>query len=490
MLSYFLGGTDPATAMSTATTFTTSAAGVMHISSSSSNGTEEIPHWQQPPELPPPTPAVQFYSNSTPQSSNVYRSAPHRPTHPDLVQQHPALATSLAATSQSSSSSSLSSIPNGLLVQSFYHRAAMFPPNATTEGESPLTPSALIGEHENLFLPRSNSFYEANKNLAPPSMGPPEPRHPVLVGGVYAPWPPLTMETSMIPPPLAASRANLPPPEEESEEKRTKRLERNRESARKCRWKKKERLRTLGAKVTECHAAIERQRRHLIHAMVPALQQCRRTQMTEANAVVVLRHTGPSSALMRSVLEFQYSTLRDLVLPQYQRFLLWLSRQPELFYTTGKTQSGGKSSKQVGEELEGDRTMAAAHDTARFWPLWCAELKLSVDQEERWLQQYKKPATDTMVETVHTPMALAVTTTEHLGRAVGALAHRLAQREERTGAAILRPAQLVCFQAWRSQTRLPRMPATPEEPLSLPDIGRRLSAVLRISNATEEAGKE
>jgi bZIP transcription factor len=485
--------------------------------SSSSNG-EEIPHWQQQQQhqqLPPPTPAVQFYSNSTPQASNVYHSAPHRPTHPDLLQHQQAPATSLAATSQSSSSSSLSSLANGLLVQSFYHRAAMFPPppSATTEGESPLTPSALIGEHENLFLPRSNSFYEANKHALaaapppppPPSMGPPVPRHPtpVLVGGVYAPWPPITMETSMLPPPsLNTPRSAMPAPaEEESEEKRTKRLERNRESARKCRWKKKERLRTLGAKVTECHAHIELQRRHLIHTMIPALQQCRRTQMTEANAAAVLRHTGPSSPLMRSVLEFQYSALRDLVLPQYQRFLLWLSRQPEFFYTTGKTQSGGKSSKQVGEELDGDRTLASANDTARLWPLWCAELKLSVDQEERWLQQYKKQAADAtaIVETVHTPMAMAVTTTEHLGRAVGALSHRLAQREERTLSTILQPAQLVRYQSWLAQHRGKMVPwtttadDTAKEQLSLQDVSRRLSEVLRISSTSptsSEEGKE
>jgi bZIP transcription factor len=371
--------------------------------------------------------------------------------------------------------------------------------------------------------------------------------------------------------------------EEESEEKRSKRLERNRESARKCRLKKKERLLTLGAQVTELHSKIEHQRRLLINSMVPAMQQCRHKEIqllfqNDDDGVVaqkvlhIVRDSGPSSSMMRSVLEFQYSTLKDITLPQYQKLWLWFTLQRESFFTAGKElyylqqqQKGSHhrsnktngdsavlasgtaadnniensssneamtasasssshpssrstvikiSSKQIGDELmngtsastsssstnkkdgktnrkresntsasggNGDGTAgalitsASATDAARMWPLFCYELKLSVDQEERMVGKYKQILSEDVrwanshqdimqhsstpqpfyhhhhprsLTYVRSQMAVAVTTTESLGKAVGSLSHVVAQREERTLLGILNPKQVALYQAW------------------------------------------
>ena len=753
MLSYFLSGSDQGptstidfttmpssvplatttvtTTMTNAPTSTTEAPSHKNKSyqnMTSTTTTENHYHMQ-----PPPTPAVHFYSNSTPLSSNVHRSGntPNDPTIPKATnssnsrqaslqhhqhQQHiyPAFSSSTTTTqSQSSSSSSLSSLatnvqlyhqqlqmqrmlagsgggnsassipsylpalsqqqsPNTLL----YPQMLLYPPPIPShgsgvsgagtndqqpqhsmnvyDGESPLSPAAMIGngtpsQHENLFLPRSNSFYEnaskKNHNETEITMGPPVSRQPssndmqsAMAGvssipGGYAWPPPGTMVSSSSPTmssittiptlpfnmmapflnnpltssvhdpngssllpnlqpfmyttntmqhrhepttlnstiPLSSSSSSSPSPqsaqpvaEEESEEKRNKRLERNRESARKCRLKKKERLHTLGMQVTELHKKIEFERCTIIDNMVPILMQhCRQHEISNCIAATlndgkngnlagyynplteIIRGSGPSSTMMRSVLEFQYSTLKDITLPHHQKLLLWFTTQNESYFFIGKEQyyleqqkkikqqqqttdhSGTKeeisqnvpaematsalssastgirpnaikiSSKQIGEELttgssisnnsnddslpkkrqtksnqggNGGITSSAVYDGAKTWPLFCFELKLSVDQEERFIGKYKQIIADddrqvksnmnaTSASTyrslsyIREQMAIAVTTTENLGKAVGTLSHIIAQRDEHTYLNILHPQQVSRYYSWLSQHR-------------------------------------
>jgi bZIP transcription factor len=313
-------------------------------------------------------------------------------------------------------------------------------------------------------------------------------------------------------------------PQVESEEKRAKRLERNRESARKSRRKKKERLLTLGEQVNQLHNEIEAERRQHINAMIPAMNRHRLEDvhlllqhLTEGNELyqsvsdqtcVVIQQSGPNSRLMRSVLEFQYSSLKQLTLPSYHKMLLCLTLLDEKFFTSAKdeytkraTMVNGEcknanqniaktlSSKQIGDDLfngvKEERTSsgknkkrrdaesdssdlinvtANAYDGSRFWPLLCFELRLSVDQEERFLATQKQiknsvyskyrggamNESDTL-ENHRSQIAAAVVTAESLSKAVGSLSHVVSRREDKTLARILRPDQLMAYVTWLSE---------------------------------------
>jgi bZIP transcription factor len=627
MLSYFLADDGISISRSVPQTDFASTATSSPLSSmaAASDDRQDVScnAWQ----LPPPTPAVQFYSR-TPVTNN------HSPTRsatttgfPSYVrnhncdspsQQHPLVAT----TSQSSSSSSLSSMAAALVSgvapglryqtaqQMHMQRVAAggntpilpTPPVMGYEGESPLSPAAMIGsEHENLMLPPPSRSNSSNDVL----MGPPEPRPPTLLswqGDVKhdVPLPPsnsmmgvvfsqphraMNMHVNIAPQnhhqhqqflyTAALQAASLQQgrgivPEEESEEKRAKRLERNRESARKCRRRKKERLTSLGTQVNQLHNTIESERSKLVASMVPAMQACRSKEimalLTEQSSGLdgdkladILRGSSPSSDLMRSVLDFQYSTLKQLTLPYYQKLLLWFTLRDEKFFLAGKEQyiarlqqnvpdntvsrpaTGKISSKQVGDELlngpskKDDRasvakrrkdqddeeaafnTTSAPYDAVRTWPLFCFELKFSVDQEERFLSVHKElveghAAGRNDLAHKRTQMAVAVSTTDNLGKAVGSISHVISKREERSFLGILTPKQTADFHVWLSQSSnrdrarrsisddgrdspsVHSMDATlatkgyegSGKEVSLQDISRRLSEVLRISTKADE----
>ena len=153
----------------------------------------------------------------------------------------------------------------------------------------------------------------------------------------------------------------------ESEEKRARRLERNRESARKSRRRKKERLATLGAQVERLHTQIEDERRNQVNAMCAALKQVRRAEMAKLSNDVkespdlinsqagsdrlanILRSSSVASVIAQKSMAFQYTTLRQLLLPKYQKFLLWLTQHHESFFTAGKDEYTRKDGKQVGQ---------------------------------------------------------------------------------------------------------------------------------------------
>ena len=230
----------------------------------------------------------------------------------------------------------------------------------------------------------------------------------------------------------------------ETEEKRARRLERNRESARKSRRRKKERLATLSAQVDRLHTLIEDERRLQVNAMCSTIKQVRREEMDKLQSdfdnfsdqatseaghqrlAALIHSTSGGSRIAQATVEFQYNTLKQTLLPRYQKFLLWLTLHEEKFFTAGKddyTQKDGKqvlrvssgrvSSKQIGDELMngwktekpggkkkskadtpdiGERSNPTSRslDAPRMWPLLCFELSISVDQEERMLQASKR----------------------------------------------------------------------------------------------------
>ena len=129
----------------------------------------------------------------------------------------------------------------------------------------------------------------------------------------------------------------------ESEEKRARRLQRNRESARKSRLRKKEKLKDLEEKVAEMYNAIEMERKKQIQTMDDSLALDFQKVNTDLN-VDELRHqlmriyqtAGPNCPIRRDVIDFQYSTLKETIFPRYQKFLLWLTLHSERYFLTGK----------------------------------------------------------------------------------------------------------------------------------------------------------
>ena len=159
-------------------------------------------------------------------------------------------------------------------------------------------------------------------------------------------------------PTLQGSKQNQPT---ESAEKRARRLARNRESARLSRRRKKEHLESLSEKVNQLHNSIETKRRDVMNRMESELRKRRVKELTElatssdpkninymegkdslkdANVSGklsdIINGMGPISATRRAVISFQYNLLRQLILPPQHQYLLWLTLQPEIFFTTAK----------------------------------------------------------------------------------------------------------------------------------------------------------
>jgi len=223
---------------------------------------------------------------------------------------------------------------------------------------------------------------------------------------------------------------------EETEEKRAKRLERNRESARKSRRRKKDRLSNLEAKVNKLYGKIERERRVQINSMDTVWKAIDNKDLSELKELHSNAHDHKNDrdqwkklqnglsrlfidekeqTIRKEVVEFQYNSLAQHILPRYQKYLLWTIRQSESHYLKGKEEhskrefankiSTGKiSSKQIGEEIangpnqpcqQQDEPVQGSNQTARvseeekFWPLLCFELSISVEQEERFLNEQK-----------------------------------------------------------------------------------------------------
>ncbi len=214
---------------------------------------------------------------------------------------------------------------------------------------------------------------------------------------------------------------------EETEEKRAKRLERNRESARKSRRRKKERLSNLEEMVNKLYGKIETQRRVQINSMDTAWKSFTMEELLElkrlheANDDQGKIQSGLSRLLIgeieqstrKEIVEFQYNSLSQHLLPRYQKFFLWTLLQQPSYFMSGKEEhakrefskkitTGKISSKQLGEEIsnggkpkskknkEANIQEACVSESEKFWPLVCFELSISVEQEERFLETHGK----------------------------------------------------------------------------------------------------
>ena len=294
----------------------------------------------------PATPAVQFYPSSKPGASQLHPPQPPEPHHYGMHQQH-----TTPIISNSSSGSSLSSMAATLVHGGPMLRHGPHSQPSIALGlydtTSPISPAATIGNgQENLMLPpppryavddekqkHINWLQHINNMAMQQSM--PSHSHSQILPIDYSAYP--------IAPSYTVSR---PVPTVEDEEKRSKRLARNRESARQSRRKKKEHLSELGNKVNQLQDMLDISRRLSLGTMDVTLQEKRirlLTELVRSSVNVnedalhqVLQETSPNSPVKQSTIRFQYATLKQTLLPKYEEFILWLTLREKAFFTKGK----------------------------------------------------------------------------------------------------------------------------------------------------------
>lgn len=300
----------------------------------------------------PSTPAVQFYPNTATSTASAPNPAPlqpypHQHYHPSIYQQHATPVISNSSSGSSLSSMAATLVHGGPMLPQHHHAQSHAQASTTSpvmfNDSSPISPAAVIGNgQENLMLPPPPRYavdtdkqqhlhwLQQVNNMA--MQVPSYPQH--ILPQPYGGYP--------LAPAFAAQRQGPPPVE--SEEKRASRLARNRESARQSRRRKKEHLVTLGNKVNQLQDLLEKERRASLANMDVALKEKRARIVAEfvdgrvmdSELEHVIRETLPNSNVKQGTILFQYTTLKQALLPKYEEFILWLTLRDEDFFTKFK----------------------------------------------------------------------------------------------------------------------------------------------------------
>lgn len=213
--------------------------------------------------------------------------------------------------------------------------------------------------------------------------------------------------------------------EVETEEKRARRLARNRESARQSRRRKKELLLSLRDKVNKLHDRIEDERKLQLETMEEALLLHKNQMLQEIfkrysdplrsqsieKLIYIIKNESPATTARLAAIEFQFRQLCRLVLPPCEHFLLYLTLQDSSFFSTTKesiqkiratstekASPGRISSRMAGEEIvkifeeeigeSYDGKPSCKYADEKLWPLFCLELVIGMEQEEKLLQVF------------------------------------------------------------------------------------------------------
>ena len=216
--------------------------------------------------------------------------------------------------------------------------------------------------------------------------------------------------------------------------KRAERLARNRESARNSRRRKKEHLQTMGGKVKKLQCQVDSEVRDKVNTMEDGLMRQRDAMMERWLAehegkespdnsnkevdendecrkqlAIVLQKTGVNCSIRRAAIAHQYNFLRQTFLSPHNHFSVWMMMQSANFFTeasrqqqaniasgtvpsTNKT-SARANSKQIGEDIYNEQkerlgsVTSNVNDQLKMWPLYCYEITMTMEQEERIINQ-------------------------------------------------------------------------------------------------------
>lgn len=194
----------------------------------------------------------------------------------------------------------------------------------------------------------------------------------------------------------------------------------------------------------------------------------------------VLNKTSVNNQIRRAVIAHQYNILRQAFLSTHNHYAIWMMMQSSSFFTEGSrrrlmqeqgnTASGGGSggagssktnntranSKQVGEEMYNEERMKGrgsvtceAKDELRTWPLYCHEITMTMEQEDRIISQAHTQARNTPnLQSKLQKIKTATDATRHLQNAMLCHTQLAAQRNQNLLLEILTPDQTVVFLEW------------------------------------------
>ncbi|GMH80782.1 hypothetical protein TrST_g14376 [Triparma strigata] len=175
-------------------------------------------------------------------------------------------------------------------------------------------------------------------------------------------------------------------------QKRQRRLERNRESARLSRRRRKQYLEVLEDKVSALSEEMDVGRRAHVKSAVSQIVKLRKEAIASEIPAAVPEMTAlmhkldealsTNCAELRVALQFHKQQLTSLVLPNEMRFVLWLTLQNPVFFLAGRSDQQRLSAARIGEKMLLRGITSAAPDSG-MWALVCNDIGVSYDQEEK-----------------------------------------------------------------------------------------------------------
>jgi len=153
--------------------------------------------------------------------------------------------------------------------------------------------------------------------------------------------------------PVAAKAKKAPAQKKESppNNRRQKRLERNRESARLSRRRRKQYLEVLEERVNQLSFEMDKGRREHVAAAMHTLQEQRNQALQNGDLAALETILSRSSDELRVAATFQSQQLQSLVFPPSTKFLLWLSLQTDAYFRGGRAASERLSAARIGERV-------------------------------------------------------------------------------------------------------------------------------------------
>lgn len=204
-----------------------------------------------------------------------------------------------------------------------------------------------------------------------------------------------------------------------------------------------------------------------------------------------LQKTSANCPIRRAVIAHQYNMLRQSFLSSHCHYSVWMMMQSSSFFTEavrhqnlalaqqgsgdGDNKTGGgtpagsrpatsrANSKQIGEEIfdeqllqnEGKGSVTCnAKDESRMWPLYCHEVTMTMDQEDRIINQLHVQAKSTPnLEAKLQKMKIATDSTHHLQNAMLCHTQLASTRNEMLLLEILTPAQTALFKDYMKRKK-------------------------------------
>lgn len=230
--------------------------------------------------------------------------------------------------------------------------------------------------------------------------------------GMRVPTTPGGSKQASAPAPAASKAKKSSPQKKEGppNNRRQKRLERNRESARLSRRRRKQYLEVLEDRVNQLSLEMDKGRRAHVAVALPSILEQREQALQNQDLAALETILSRSSDELRVAATFQSQQVQSLVFPPHAKFLLWLSLQTDTYFRGGRAPSERLSAARIGERVccsccsnawntsyigfltcacllcnqqmlsSGNDRVGPAHG---MWPLLCNEVGLSYDQEER-----------------------------------------------------------------------------------------------------------